>query len=94
MSPNVTEKTVDGTQTHVAGSDLVPPICFQMLQERGHEFGLQLFEGQLAGVAFFAGDKLQQQLEGITIAVESMRAEISLTRQVVGKVAAQQAGKT
>ena len=53
-----------------------------MLQERSDARDGQVFDGELGGVAIFAGKELQQEFDTVTVTAERMRAEGSLPGQV------------
>src|SRR6266403_2206323 len=84
---------MDGTQAYIAGTNFIAPTGFQTLQERGDSFDAELCHGELAGVTFFPGRELQQQLEAVAVTLERMGTESPLTRQVVGEEAVQRQGE-
>jgi hypothetical protein len=70
---------MDSAQTNVAGAALVASSFFEMEEESRDTLDRKSFDSKLAGVAIFPRDKLQQQFETVTVAVERVRTQGSLT---------------
>ena len=89
LPTQIAKETMDGTQAYIAGANFIAPTGFQTLQEGGDSFDAQLCHGELAGITFFLGRELQQQLQAVAVTLERMGTEGPLLRQVVGEEAVQ-----
>jgi hypothetical protein len=87
------EEAVDGAQTHVAGAALVASSRFKILEERRHALHGEILDRDLAGIALFSDNKLQQQFETVPVAVKRVGAQGALTGKVVGEEAMQGGGE-
>jgi hypothetical protein len=86
IEANIPKESVDGAQTIVAAASAVAAILFEMLEKRAHQFGIQVFHLQIAGVAtVMFGSKFEQQSEGISITGDGVGAGAQLSQQSVGK---------
>ena len=89
LRTHVTKEAVNGAQSDVAGAGLAAAFYFQMLKERQNAFWRYGLDFQAAGVFVRFSQKLQQELEAVTIAAKRMGAEGSLLRQKVSEEAMQ-----
>jgi hypothetical protein len=94
VKANVRKESVDGAQTIVATAAAVAAILLKMLEERTHQFGVQVLQVQVAGLAAMVfGSKFEQQSEGVSITGDGVRAGSQLPQQSIGKEPLQMSGQ-
>ena len=78
---HVAEEAVDGGEPGVARANGVASSGFEVLQEREDPLGREVFDVQRGGRTMHRrGEEAQQELEGIAIRGDGMRADVSLGR--------------
>jgi hypothetical protein len=83
---NVPEEGMDCTQAVIASASTILAIVFKVLEEGGHELGIQILHPKVAGLsAVLLGRKLQQKSESVPITGHRMAAGAQLTLQVAGE---------
>ena len=80
---NVPEEAVDGGKSGVARANGVAPSGLEVVEEREDPIGREVFDVQCGGGAMHrCGQEAQQELEGIAIRGDGMRADVSLGREM------------
>ena len=78
------EEGTDGAQPHVPRTGLIVPSCLQM-QQKGHDLLVgQVLHGQLTGIGRLPRHELQEKLETVAVAVQRVKTQRPLPRQIVG----------
>ena len=82
----VFEQRMDRGQAGVSGGASVPPLFFQVIQERAHQGGVQVGEAEPAGcLAGLVAGEGQQEAAGVAVGGDGVRAGLLLTGQPVGE---------
>jgi hypothetical protein len=86
VNENVPEEGMYCAQAVIASASAVVAIVLKVLEECGHELGIQILHPKVAGLsAVLLGRKLQQQSESVPITGHRMAAGAQLTLQVAGE---------
>jgi hypothetical protein len=94
VKANVPKERVDGAQTIVPTADAVTAFMLKIVKERTHQFGVQVLQVQVAGLAAMVfGSKFEQQSEGVSITGDGVRAGSQLPQQSIGKEPLQMSGQ-
>ena len=80
------EQRVDRREPVVAGLDLVAAVVLEVVEERGDQRRVELRDVEFAGRgAGPVGGKPQQQLEGVAVGGDRVRARLALGEQPIGE---------
>ena len=80
------EERMDRGQTGISASDAVPPLCFQIGEERSDRRGIQVAKVEVRrGDPLCLKDECQQQPERVTVGSDCGGADLSLGDEAVGE---------
>jgi hypothetical protein len=86
VNGNVPEEGMYRAQAVIASASAVVAIVLQVLEECGHQLGIQILHSKVAGLsATLLGSKLQQKSEGVPVAGHRVMAGTKLTLQAAGE---------
>ena len=87
VGENEVNEAANRSQARVARSDRIAPLGLEMLEKSEHGLGREGVKSQfINGAAQVIGDKSKEQTEGIAVSGDSLRADVALVDQVVGKI--------
>jgi hypothetical protein len=83
---DMAEKGMDGAQAGIASASAVVAVVLKVLEECGHERGIQILHSKIAGLAVvMLGSELQQESEGIPVTGHRVATGTQLTMQASGE---------
>ena len=83
---HVAKEAVDGGESGVARANGVAPSGLKVVQEREDPIGREVFDVQCGGGTMHrCGQEAQQELAGIAVRGDGMRAGVSLGREMPGE---------
>jgi hypothetical protein len=86
VNGNVPEEGVDCAQAIIASASTVVAIVLKVLEECGHELGIQILHPKVAGLSAVMLDrKLQQKSEGVPVTGHRVVAGTQLAMQAAGE---------
>jgi len=86
VNGSVPEEGMYCAQAVIASASAVVAIVLKVLEECGHEFGIQILHPKVAGLsAVLLGSKLQQKSEGVPVTGHCVVAGTQLTMQAAGE---------
>jgi hypothetical protein len=88
MSADIAKEAVESAQPHVSRAGFVVSARFQVLEEGRNPLGRQLLQRQLTGIGLLPRCELEEELEAVAVAVESIDAHPPLPWKIVGQESA------
>ena len=76
------EERMDGREPDVSSARTITPVDFQVMQERTHQCGIDIFEAERRRCLCTAVlDEGEQELESVAVGVDGVGAHVSLTHE-------------